>query len=1256
VGAGAQLEGADLRGLRLDRREWPEARLAGANLSSVRMREAVLHRADLAGATLESARLSGADLSESDLTEAILDGSRLRLSSLQGACLHRARLVDADLRGADLTDADLRDADLTGADLRQTRLDGADLTGANLSAARLSDLDLADACLDGALLDQADLAGTDFSRASLDKTDLSGALGLSGRDREQLARAGARTRDEALDQLVGRVASRQVRTAAAVLAIGVGAYLGARFLAASEPDPAALESLAEEQRDGDPLAAASTYEELARSSQRLGDRVGYLLEAAALAERGGARDQAGRLIGEALEEAGDDPALGTDVRLRAARLHAAQGEWSELMVMVEPVLRSGGLPVDLRARAMVLYREAAEQAGTEPTLAEEVLESLSEIPESEADLRMAIADIRSAEGNLPAALAELDRVSTLELSEEVHLRALEARARILDRDGQSSDAAAAWAALMEAAPEGSPTWQAARLALADLRHRMGETTVARTLVRALLDPATDDRIRARALLVSGRLLEQEGDTDGARTRFQEALEVEEVEPETREEARMSLARLLLGSGDEAAIAAALDSLPAEAREGILLHARLGEARSLLDQGRAAAALDVYETILDRAPDDRSAVRAARAGQAECLATMGQLTEAVAIWRAQLADNPTEEERAWLELQLAHGLLQGGDTEEARSAFASLSASADADTRDQGALGLAEVARRAGERERARSLYEQVARRATDAAFQVQAWQELADMAVEDGEDDEAQAAWRGVLGAVAPGSPAAAEARMALMLHLAERGELDRAVALCEETLASAAPPQRGPAHLACGELLERGGQAQPAVEHYQAALSMTIPIDQRADAALGLARLHTDAGRPSAAAAVLATTLEEVEAAELRLPLLSARIQALDALTADDPTASAARDEARAEQRSLVSAAPALAGPILLDAAQRARAAGNIDEAVSLFGEAASLPADPAWTAGAQIELGDTLLDDGQARAAGEAYARVLSMELTEDDPTLAFAAGMGAASAQAQQGDPEGAVELLLALDPPDPRARQWWLESQASAHQQAGDMEAALGVWTELAELVSQDSPALAGALRGRADALLALDRPEDALSVFREAQTHTADPSLIGWLRLGEAASLRESGQQEAALALLSGLSEHPDAEVQLQARIRRAQAFSAAERWQDALAEIADVGATALGPGWDATLAETRAAAWTALGELERARAEWQRLARAWPEDEEALLPAWLGLAHVAAASGDEERARVLAARALDGTKDPVYRAQALALMDDLPPE
>ncbi|MEC7948744.1 MAG: hypothetical protein VX265_14350, partial [Myxococcota bacterium] len=74
---------------------------------------------------------------------------------------------------------------------------------------------------------------------------------------------------------------------------------------------------------------------------------------------------------------------------------------------------------------------------------------------------------------------------------------------------------------------------------------------------------------------------------------------------------------------------------------------------------------------------------------------------------------------------------------------------------------------------------------------------------------------------------------------------------------------------------------------------------------------------------------------------------------------------------------------------------------------------------------------------------------------------------------------------------------------------------------------------------------------------------------------------------------------------------------------------------------------------TGGGDLGAARAAWEGLADRWPDSEEALLPAWLGLADVARAEGELDVARNWAGRALEQAEDPGYRQRAEDLVDQL---
>lgn len=1246
-GAGVDLRGADLRGLRLRGRAWPGADLREAALDSVRLERADLSGADLSGARLESARLGLANLQDAVLVDVQGDGARLRDADLAGATLCGAKLVDSDLRGARLAGADLTGADLTGADLRRVDLSGAILREVNLTAARMADVDLKDAVLDGAILDQADLAGVQWEDASVTGADLTGALGLSGRDREALARAGARAQDDALDQLVGRFASRQVRAAVAILALGVSAYLGARYLASGGMDPAELEGRAEELRQEDPLAASEAYEELASTSLRLSDRVGYLLEAAALAESAGAGDRAGRMYAGALDEAGDDMALSTEVRLRGSAWQARSQDWAASMAMIAPVIEADGQPADMRAKAIVLHEQGRVSLGLEDNqLIDELYAQLSGLPAAEADLRLAVADIRSTQGDLDSALAELELVATLELEDEQRFRVMESRARILDRAGQLDEAAVAWAALLEVAEEGDVTWQASRLALADVRHRQGEADAALTLIQPLLSQDIDARVRGRALLVSGRLNEQAGRPEEARANYQDALGIEDIEPETVDEARISMARLLLAHGAPEDIEAALADLSPEAAAGILVHAQLGEARTRLDENDAKGALQVYDKILAADSEDRSLVRAAKAGKAECLARLGELNEAVRIWREQLADDPTAEERTWLELQLAHGLLQGGERREAAAAFASLATSEDPDVRFQGILGQAEVARSEGERTRAQALFEQVADRASDPAYQIQALQELADMAMEDDRPAEARAAWRRLLGLAPPGHSAVPDARMALMLSVADEGDLDGAIQMCRQTAASAGPGDRAAAELACAELLERAGRPEQARTAYARAFEGGGGGDLMVDAALGLGRTAMDAGEPEVAASALASALVQVEEPELRLPLLSAHIQALTALGDEDALAAAAetRDD-------LARSMPLQAGPLLVDAAAQARGAGRWDEAVPLLEQAAALPVPDRQRATILVELGDTLLEAGEPVRAVEVFTQVVEMEDLDD--AAAFSGGMGLAEATRQSGDADTAASQMAALSPPDAGTTRWWLESLARTRSQAGDEEGALDAWRRLEDAAEGDRGARTAALRGQADVLLGADRPEEALALYDKAVETATEPAAAGWADLGGVEALTMLGRRSDANTRLLLLLGHSDPEVALQARVRTAQLRAERENWEQAIDILSALDAAPFGAGWDATVAESRAAAFAGMGRADDAASEWERLMARWPGEEEAELPALLGLADLARSTGDEAEALALAERALETAQDPGYRGRAEALVATL---
>ena len=1237
----------DLRGARLGEvdasgQDLRRARLDGLDLSAVR-----LSRAQLAGASLHRSRAEGGQLDEIEAEGALMEGVRLRKASLAGARLMGARLIDADLREADLSRADLTGADLTGADLRGARLDRTSLYGANLTACRLADTPLPDTVLDKAQLDQADLAGVDWSSASVVEADLSGALGVSNRERAELGARGAKVGGAGLEELLGKLAPRQLRAALAVLGLGAGAWLLARYLGAPDANLARREAAAEQLRGADPAAASEAFSALAKEAARLDDKVGYLTEAAELAALAGQTTVAIALYETALGEAGDEGMLGAGVRVKLATFHSEAGRWTEARQVIAPLLQAEGLGADLRARAVLLVEAANEALGVEAdTELAALYQSLAGLPDVEADLRLATAELRSARGDHSGALAELEKAAPLALGEEQTARILGAKARVLGRSGDLDGAAAAYEALLLRSPPPSVTAQAALLSLADVRGRQGRSEEAAAALATLLAiPALDVQVHGRVLLLTGQQAENDGDIVLAAGRFREALGLPGLDPETLDEARLSLARVLLQGGETEAAQEALAGLDPEAAGAVLFHAGLGEARALLDDNQAEAALERYEALLATDPADRQLSAAARSGRAECLSRLGRVPEAVTLWRALLGELEASQtaERANIELSLAQGLLQGSQIEEAKAAYRALSLNSDADIRFQGLLGLGEVALAAGERARARDQFQQVADQAPDVALQVQALEELAQMAQEDGRPAEALVAWRSLVGRLPASHPAAALARVQLLSALLAAGALPEAAALCESAVEQASnPADRAAADIVCAEIVERTGDLGAAALRLDRLMTdPELPRDLRPDVAIALSRVRLTQGQAAAAAAAARAGLDGERDPAARAPLLSALVAALEADPQADP-ADLAR--ALADRDALAVESPDLAGPVLQDAAGRALAAGRPDEAVSLLQRAAALPIPDEDRLPILLELAGALREIGDAKGATAPLDEAIRLAGTLKDPHAAYLAALARAELDQANGALAAARSRLGALQPPDAEARIRWLELRAGLALEAGDGAGALQLFEELGAEAAGDAGVLASALRGQGDALLALGKPAEALS--RYDRVAVGDPGLSGWVSLSAAQALLALERPDEARARLQALASSPDREVALQARIGASDLLIEADKAGEALALLRGASATGMGGAWSATLGEARARALAATGDRDGATAELQGLLRTFPSDPEARLPALLGLSTLAEQGGDKEAALRFARQALQEAADPGYREAA----------
>ncbi len=1245
-GPGADLHGQDFHGRRLAFAMWSETNLQEARLDGALLDKADLRSAQLMDAHLVGTRLRDADLGGADLTRAVMEGARMRGAILTGATAHHARLVDVDLRRVDLQGADLSHADLSGADLRGARLRNANLQHANLTGARLPDVDLMDAKLDGAILEQADLAGVRWAGASVTGADLSGALGLSGAQREQLREWGAQVEDVRFERFLGQIGSRPAQAAVGLLAVGMGAYLTARFATSEVIDPARLEVEAKDLRTADPAEASQRYAELSALARRPEDKVGYLIEAAGLADGTGDEQAAEDWLREALTAAEDDPQLHGETKLHLATFLHSHQRFTDALAEVEPLIELVDQPTEQRARALVLYEAVRADLGlTDDDAREAVFSTMGDLPEMQAELRLALAELFANRGDTASAIEQVDAASALDLPKDIRIRLLATRARVFDRSGNLDQAIETWQAVHRAAAPDSLADQAARLATADLHLRQGRVAIALENIRPLLSPDSDERIRGRALIVSGRIHEKRGQADAALSDYSTVLTIDRLDTDTVEEARIALASLVLDKqGAEAAEALLADMAPDAVTE-VMANARLGEARSHLDAGEAVKAHKIFEQLSGLEGMSNAIRRASMAGLGEALAQMGELRDALDIWRDLLAEENTQEERIQLELLLANGLLQGGKRKEAATAFRSLADSDNDDARVQGMLGLAEVARAGGERQRARAMYRQVADQNTTTAWRIRALQELADMATEDNEPERGVTLWRELLTSLPPSHPAAPDARLSLVAALMGNNNIEEALRVCRQAVDAAPnPADVRTSRVACAEVEERDGRWTEASNTYSAVLNDTdTPIEVMVDAALGAARTALASSAPEEANRAIGIGLARAEDPVHRLPLLAMRIQALRALDAGTDLRAAIF-----ERDNLAEQAPEIAWLAFLESAGQARSRGDADMASELLGRALNLPIATEQRARMLVELGGALLDMGQVDAAADRFEQVL--KLADDDPILEFHAGMGQAEILRRIGKPQAAAARMAKLTPPDEEERLGWLNARATALSEAEDPDAE-AVWELLAGANDAGAETRFAALRGRADALLARDEFEQALNLYGEAEQIAPEPWAQGWAALGVAEAQAHLGNMDASTQALDLLREHSDPEVRMQAIIRRADIAADLEDWKAAIDLVKPEAAAALGPAWDASATSTRARALQGAGDQPGAETTWRALANRWPEEEEGFLPAWLGLARLAQITGDDVEAQRWARKAYRNAIDPGYRAQAKELVD-----
>ena len=148
-------------------------------------------------------------------------------------------------------------------------------------------------------------------------------------------------------------------------------------------------------------------------------------------------------------------------------------------------------------------------------------------------------------------------------------------------------------------------------------------------------------------------------------------------------------------------------------------------------------------------------------------------------------------------------------------------------------------------------------------------------------------------------------------------------------------------------------------------------------------------------------------------------------------------------------------------------------------------------------------------------------------------------------------------------------------------------------------------------------------------------------------------ISEGQKSKEARTILKEERQNDYPEPRIQAFILESQLLLREERPQEALSLLDNISAQELGPAWDATLEELRAAAFFELDQPNESITVLENLAQRWPSEEEAQLPALLGIADLYRGMGEMKRAKDFATKAQQTAQDPNYRARAEQLLKEL---
>ena len=1253
------------------------SRFERSKLSGISFANASLIEANFTQTLCLACSFIGTTMDYVHFNNAQITGGSLHGSDIVHASFRLARITDIHIKNCNFSSSELYGIDFTGTIITNSQFDNCNLEKSVFSNATLQHISFLGANLQNARFEKVHLEHVNFIGADVTGMIFSYCSGLDLENARMLESRGARILSPE-SQVTTNSISR-LRIAITLFAFAFGTYIFSNYVNNQEIDITALEAEALQLTQTDPEIAAERYTYLAQQSLNTENRVHYLIEASSLYEQVRQMNKAQEVLEQALVVADQNKELKRQVLFQLVELSSTQREAKQTLEYIEE-LSALTLTAQQRAKS-ILYLESivlieenssslpsnsseegivSEQpeivdgeivdGEIEPSIEQEKADliqkfSISTGAINEADFRIALAELRVNNEDPIQALAELQKVEIDKVDTAMQIRLIEVKARVQERGGDTLGALETLNTITDLVASNTLSWQTAQLSIADIHQREGRIKESQQALTPLLLEKNDDRVRGRALLIQGKLLEEEEKFQSALENYRLLLELKDVEPETKEESRVSLARILLEMGMEDE-AIDITTLPKSA----ILQARLGEARRHLDKGNAEKASTIYQSIITSKPADEAVDRAARSGFAETLSAMGEYTEAERYWRELLAEDIPEIERGHINVLLAYGLLQSGNHERAKVSFEALLRSSNPEFQMQGKLGLAETIRTMGERERAKEYFEDVLTQSEDRAYQIQALRELTQINLEQGKPMESLRYYKQIqrLG----GKEYIMETQLGIFQIYQSLEDTENIDLFCNQA------ELHLQSKLNCGHHYAKNPEQKRKSEQFFVEI-LEHPISDeeqniKIEAAIGHSQLTNTIN-------YIDQILEDdaigskIESTN-RLFLLTEKLRLDTSLSAEQ------RNAYQQERLLLGRSNPTLVAQTALETATQHRMQGNYEKAIETYEQTLSLELSADYKTMLSIELSDLYIERSDFEVAKNIFVQY--------DVPKTFEVQIQIAHILHLDGQLEASEQLLntIQANTEEQEARKSQIRAQILTDK--GDPSAS-EEWQKVSEN-SSDKSIRYHALYNKAQLFITEHNWSKAQAHLEEAQKLGNEEYQQEWIEmsllqvyvgqsLDDAPNISFSELQNIPKIQnqYTKLVESSNFEIQTQAVLTLATIALEMEVPAESTLLLKDWNAFTLGPGWDTSVTELHASALIQDGKEMESIELYQNLIDRWDISknpsimDEVWVPSWIGLSSIYESMQEYDKAKEFAQKAQKSSDDH-FKKVANEILERLP--